>query len=570
MERIEAKKINGKVYYYYSKWGWVNGKCRRQWQRYLGKLEDIARVIECGHEVQHAEVFDFGLPASLWLEAERQETVQHIDRLCPKRRQGLSIGEYISIASVNRAVRPVSKLAIWDWFSRTVLCRKLPGATQASLTSQRFWDHMDAIPAEAIPEIWREIIADTVAREKIDLSRVCYDGTNFYTFINTFNTRSSMARRGKNKQGRGDLRQVGYALFCSRDGNVPLYYDVYEGNRNDARQFPAMIRRFHEFLRELAGDASGPPPETTVVFDKGNNSADNVELLDRLKLHFIGTVKLDEHKELADLPTDSADFLPCRKSSLDGVKALRTEKIVYGKRRTVIVTFNERLFEGQRKTIDTDIDKATTGLAELKKKLDERVKGVVRKGRAPSPASVKKQCDQLLKRPFMKQIVQVRIDPGSQLEYRIDSARLKELADSRLGKKIIITSRHEWDTEDIIEGYHNQYVIEHVFGEMKERERGVWWPMNHWTDHKICVHGLYCTIAVLLRALVLRRIRDRGLDLSMDRLWRELGEIREVVNVFKRGRRRKNIPQQTVLTKLDETQGKIVDILQLKRAMKEF
>lgn len=570
MERIETKKINGQVYYYYSKWGWVNGKCRRQWQRYLGKPEDIARVVEHGHEVQYAEVFDFGLPASLWLEAERQKTSQHINKLCPKREQGLSIGEYITIASVNRAVRPVSKLAMWDWFSRSVLCREVPGATRASLASQRFWDHMEAIPEEMIPEIWREIIDDTVVREKIDLSRVCYDGTNFYTFINTFNTRSSIARRGKNKQGRGNLRQVGYALFCSRDGNVPLYYDVYEGSRNDSRQFPAMISRFHKFLRELTGNASAPLPETTVVFDKGNNSADNVKLLDQLKLHFIGSVKLDEHKELAALPTDSSEFLPCKKNSLDGVKALRTEKIVYGKRRTVIVTFNKILFENQRKTVSADIDKAMTGLENLKKKLDDRIKGFVRGGRAPSPASVKKQCDDLLKRPFMKQLIHVQIDSGPRLEYRLDFTRLKEVAESHLGKKIIITSRHEWNTEDIIEGYHNQYVIEHVFGEMKERERGVWWPMNHWTNHNIQVHGLYCTIAVLLRSLMLRRVRDRGLELSMDRLWGELAEIREVINVFKRGRRKKNIPRQTALTKLNETQEKIFNILHLNKAMKDF
>src|SRR5256884_2694667 len=54
-------------------------------------------------------------------------------------------------------------------------------------------------------------------REQIALSQICYDGTNFYTFIDTFNLQSQLAKRGKNKQGRSNLRQVSYALFCTTD-----------------------------------------------------------------------------------------------------------------------------------------------------------------------------------------------------------------------------------------------------------------------------------------------------------------------------------------------------------------
>ena len=40
MERLEKKRIKGHIYYYYSKWGQVNGKSRRLWQKYLGKSDD--------------------------------------------------------------------------------------------------------------------------------------------------------------------------------------------------------------------------------------------------------------------------------------------------------------------------------------------------------------------------------------------------------------------------------------------------------------------------------------------------------------------------------------------------
>ena len=161
----------------------------------------------------------------------------HIDRHRPKRRQGLTTGQYLAIAAINRAISPPSKRSLWDWFSQTALRRRLSSASQGTLSSQRFWDHMDAVKPEAATAIWNDLVKDVVDRERIDLSSICYDGTNFYTFLDTFNIRCGLAARGKNKQGRDDLRPVSYALFCAADGQLPVSYDVYEGNRNDSRQF---------------------------------------------------------------------------------------------------------------------------------------------------------------------------------------------------------------------------------------------------------------------------------------------------------------------------------------------
>ncbi|MCK4499765.1 hypothetical protein KAU11_04665, partial [Candidatus Babeliales bacterium] len=70
----------------------------------------------------------------------------------------------------------------------------------------------------AMNRIWGNIIADVIRREKVDISKISYDGTNFYTFISTFNVRNTLEKRGKNKQGRSNLRQVSYALFCTKEG----------------------------------------------------------------------------------------------------------------------------------------------------------------------------------------------------------------------------------------------------------------------------------------------------------------------------------------------------------------
>ena len=99
---------------------------------------------------------------------------------------------------------------------------------------------------------------------------------------------------------------------------------------------------------------------------------------------------------------------------------------------------------------------------------------------------------------------------------------------------------------------------------MKDRNTGSWWPLHHWTDSKIRVHGLYCTIAVLLRALMLRRIRGAGLELSLKRALRELNAICEVVTIYPRKRRAKTQRKQTTLTKTSEVQQQLLSILGLE------
>jgi transposase len=570
MERLETKRIHGRTYYYYSKWEWRDGKCRRVWQKYLGKLEDILRTVEYGGPCpRYAEVFQWGLSESLWRECCRAQVCELINRHVRKRDQGLTTGEYLAIAALNRAMQARSKRSLWHWFAATTLLRHLPKATAANLSSQRFWDHMDRVAAPKAQGIWQEILQGVVARENIDLSRVCYDGTNFYTFIDTFNTRCAIARRGKNKQGRNNLRQVSYALFCCADGQLPLYYEVYEGNRNDAKQFPLMLERFRQFFRQLSSAAA--QPDITVIFDKGNNSKENFHLLDNMQLSYVGSVKLDEHKDLAVAPNNDARFR-ASDAHPPGCKSFRIKKKVYGRQRVLVVTYNQNLFDSQWATLQADIGKALERLGQLQTRLEDRRAGLIVGGRAPTQASVHKQCQAILKRQHLKRLIAITLtadDNGlPRLHYQLDSAAQQDLEKTYLGKNILISDREGWDDARIIEAYRSQFLIEGVFKEMKDRSTGNWWPMFHWTDSKIQVHALYCTIAVLLRALLWRRVRQAGVQISLKRLLGELQDIREIVNVYPARGKQQSERRQTVLSKRNELQQRLLVLLGLPEAAK--
>jgi transposase len=348
---------------------------------------------------------------------------------------------------------------------------------------------------------------------------------------------------------------------------MPLFYDLYEGNRNDAKEFPLILQRFNAFLGELCAKGCGPA-DITLIFDKGNNSASNFTLIDGLGLHFVGSAKLDEHKELASISNDDVRFASCDEAGLEGTKAFRVEKALYGKERIVVVSYNQNLFNAQWLTLQNDLHKAMEQLGALRQKLLDRAAGLIKRGQAPTVQSVQKQCDSILSRQHMKQIIKVEIREGlldtAQLDYTIDSAVLTELTDTHLGKNLIITDRTAWNDTRIIQAYRSQFIIENVFKEMKDRKSGTWWPLNHWTDSKIKIHGLYCTIALLLRALMWRRIAKAQVRLSMNRLLSELDDIREVVNIYPKKHGQKIARRQSVLSRTSELQDKLIAILRLK------
>ena len=438
----------------------------------------------------------------------------------------------------------------------------MPNVKKNNLTSQRFWDHMDMITTDSTQCIWERIIIDTIKRENIDTSSAIYDGTNFYTFIDTFNCKADIAKRGKNKQGRNNLRQVNYALFCTTDGQIPLKYEVYEGNRHDSKQFPKMLKNFNHFIEKISGKKKNI--NTTLIFDKGNNSPDNIELLDNQKLHFVGSVKLSEHDSLASIPNSDNRFEHIKE--IPGTKAFRVEKEVFGKKRTIVVTYNENLFQLQLRTLQNDMNKATSKLMQVKQGLEDRLNGIITKGKKPTKNSIEAKCKMILKRQYLKHIFKYTIDITRglpMLEYTVDMKAFYQLAETYLGKNILITSRKEWSNSKVIKAYRSQFLIEDVFKGMKDRTYGKWWPLFRWTTSKIHVHGFYCTIAVLLRALLLRKVVSVGIEISMKRMLEELENIKEVVNIYpKKGKKKEG--RESILSKPSDIQAILIKVLDLE------
>jgi len=158
---------------------------------------------------------------------------------------------------------------------------------------------------------------------------------------------------------RNDLRQVSLALLVAKDFGIPLLHLLYEGSRNDAKLFPdvteELVRRYQIFTEECE--------KITLIFDKGNNSAKNIQV-DKTEYFFVGSLKPSHHKDLLKVSFE-------RYEDLDDLKVYRRKKEVFGKMRTIVVSFNPKLYRKQLFRLKKTISKEKLKIFELKGKLNQ-------------------------------------------------------------------------------------------------------------------------------------------------------------------------------------------------------
>jgi len=568
MASIVKKTLRGKTYYYARECRRIDGKPTIVWQKYLGKADDIVAALTRPPLAptappDRAVITEFGALAALYDVARRLRLVEHIDRHVRARRgpPGPSAGTYLLVAALNRCVDPRSKAQIAAWFDRTVL-RRLLELRPEQLSSQRFWKQMDRVSPQAIVAIERDLTAHLVREFGSDVRQVLFDATNFFTFIDTFNQRCTLAQRGHSKEGRAALRIVGLALLVSTDFHVPLCHQTYPGNQPDAPTFAALTDELvtrHQLLADQVEDI-------TLIFDKGNNSRDNLEAVDRSPYHFIGSLVPTQHPEL--LAAEASRFHELASEGLPGVSAYRTTKEVLGKCRAVVVTYNEALFVAQARTLLREVAKRQRLLSELQARLGRRRAGEVKGGKPPTPAGTRKKVQGWLSAKDMGGLFAWEVttqDGLPALRYHFREEAWQQLQGTRLGKTILFTDREDWTDAQVVRGYRGQHHVEAAFRDLKDTEHLALRPQHHWTDQKIRVHVFCCVLALTLCSLLRRQLHRRGIERSLPALLEELGQIREVCVAYPAAQPTAPPTVQVTLTELSAGQRALYDALDLGR-----
>jgi transposase len=462
-------------------------------------------------------------------------------------------------------VSPSSKSSLAEWYASTSLKRLFP-VPEKALAPQRFWDHMGYLTEERLRAIENDLTKRLIEHFKINPRALFFDATNFDTFISSSNP-SELAKRGKAKSKRMDLRLISLALMVSVDSAIPLFSHVYPGNQADSVTFSELIGPLAERHKLFSKNAES----VTLVFDKGNNSADNIAALAETPYHFIGSLVATQHQDLLDIPLDR--FSALKHPRLTKVIAHRCRKEVYGKSYTIVITRSPGLLDGQIRGIHQHLSKRIRKIRSLQHKL--RLSQLPNaKGKGYTLESLQKQCKDLASGQYLQQFLKVcaaKENGKLVVRYRIDQKAFDTLKLRQLGKTIIFTDNHTWSSDDIVRGYRGQFRVENAFRGMKDPHWICFSPQFHWTDPKIRVHAFSCVFAYTMIALLQRKLASHKINLSFERMLGALSKIKEMLVLYpnsnsnKRGKGPRCPRVERVLSKLNKIQKRLYNVLKLER-----
>jgi len=525
MATLQQKISHGQKYWYIVESRRINGKPRPVVLAYLGKAETLLERLQQLNDPCAIKSYAHGTVAALLCVARELDIVQTINQHVHAKRKhfaskplrnNLTVGATLLLGAMGRVCMPASKRGWWPW-AKTTSCEYMLSVALSKVDSQHFWDMMDAVPVEAIEAIETQLLKQVRVHYGIASDALFYDATNFFTFIATDNDRCTVARRGKNKQKRHDLRQVGLALVVTHEDKIPLFHLSYQGNCSDSNVFKEIVARLRRRFVELELDLD----KHTIVFDRGNNSKENMALLAQAGLHYVGALTPYQHQKLIEQARNGLEPVQIAQ---ENVNVFRTKSIIWAEERTVLVFISEKLKQGQRCGIGAAIEKAEKQLGEVRDAIEKPDK---RHGkREDIEARINAIIDkQFIRDIFIWELSQTKPDCW-RLQFHVDPARLEQV-EKVLGWRILMTDRHDWDSAQIIQAYHGQANIENVFRNVKNPYHLAVRPQFHWTDQKIAVHFFMCVMGYLMSAILLREAREKaGFQGSMDTLLDRLGNIR--------------------------------------------
>jgi len=515
MPSLKKKIIKGHIYWYAVEMARINGKPKQVWQMYLGTAEKIIEVMKGSEDKPYARFksFQYGKIAAMLQISEELKFIEIVNKHTDKKSiAGLTVGEYLLLDIIGKSSNISSENGLEEWFKNSALSIlwKFPH----KLSCQNFLNHMGYIDQATIKNI--EIDISRILIEKgIKPSILYLDESNWFTYGDNYNNKSDLLKKGFNKKHRYDKNQVGVALVTNED-NIPFMHETYAGNIHDSTEFPELIDGIVNYLTNLKINTE----DITLVFDKGNNSTDNIGKLIS-KMSFVASAKFDQAEDLLEIPLE--DFKHIYTNSKDHeIYGYRTKYTFFGKEFTSIVTYNKATYTLQKESYLSSKAKILEKMTDLKRRLESD------RGKERDKSSVEREISDIIIKDFRSIIgYEVSDIPEGKKKPKIKFWTRKKNEEKReksFGKLIIFTDKSEWHSKKIVQTYNNKYLVEDDFKLLNDELLVPIGPIYHRKDFNIRVHVFLAIVGLLFYRYL--AWKTKKFNLTLKKLIDHLSQIR--------------------------------------------
>jgi len=528
---IFERTVGGRRYRIASQSLWDSGRQRPFARQAVLGPADPPPLADLGltRTVGRRRIGDVG--ALVWV-AEQLDLIKLIDQACgvitPS--GGPTIGEMALAVAVQRACAPAAKCHLAGFLEGCV--PRVSCLPSSAFTGQTFHRLAAQVTAEHCEQAQIAIARAMVQRFALSTDVLAFDTPNFDTHIAT-TTPGELARRGKAKSKRRDLRCVGLAVLVSETGHVPLLHRTYPGNGSDQAVLTACLKALGQLHEALDAGKPGRGAVCRTLVRDGGSWSEQLEL----------DLEVEGYGTLISLPlshgaSQCALAQAARRGAmqrlggkLGDTRAARLRTQVGDLDRTLVVVESQELLRGQKRGIAVALGKAKEELRKLQRR--------AAKGRIPREL-LEERVGQTLQREHLSEFVVTAVKQEGKrlaLDWRVDAARRRRLERTRLGRRVLCTDRHVWSTGRIVHGFRSQWNVEEVFRRSKKGGLVPWGPAHQWADSSLRFHTFATVIGLTLVSLVRLALGARRSALSM---MRTLGKVEATmvrVRTKERGRR---------------------------------
>ena len=440
------------------------------------------------------EIYSYGQELALHKVCEEIELVNTINRFSPKG-GGPDLGKIVEIMALARNCDPCSYYQLPDWFSRTALQFFLKVSHDkftydVALNALDYLQPKNTIPMQSkLYENIRRAYGYECDRLDIDLTSTYFEGHECV-----------LAEFGHPRGHSSDKRQIVIAFVVDQKG-VLVTHRVWPGNRTDVKSLKPVDRC-------LKNDFGLDAPR---VVDRGIASWENIKYMERKKERYLvalraevkGTKLLEEIKKPRDEWTKVGD---------DEVAI----SVIRGKRKFVVL-WNASVANTNKEERLSKVSKAEEEL--------NKIMISVEKGKIIDKSERDEKIGYIKRKYGVTKYVETP-DKVDGLNFTIKRLTNLDEVKEYDGYQVFVTTELDLSEIEIIESYRVRDQIEKAIRTLKS-VLGLH-PQNVRTKEHILGNIFICATALQLRSVLRLKLKDKGIDTSIEDAMRMLERIKAV------------------------------------------
>lgn len=505
--------------------------------QYLGSAEHVLACVKNKRKPYTVKVRSFGLIAAAYQVSKKIDLIQILKKHIQGNRSQVPRWIYFLVTIINRLDQATSKNKMSKWLEKTIL-PELLDFDHRKLTSKNFWYSTDDIISEKEIKMQREKenadddrdlmvgIDDTTFNEiekelfysidnlmGLSPSVICYDTTNFYTYIEE-PARAKLANTCHSKDSKHHLKHIGLLMAVEKSYGIPLISRVYRANSHDSKLFSFILADLIITLKKICNSESDS--QIVIVLDKGNNSKENFKTMAG-KISWVGALVPSHYEELMNLEFDHYH------GNWNGKLFYRCKREVMGIECSIVLTFNSATKRRKQHSLERGIEKLKQDIVKKWESYKKRPTAITQGIKTMKNKSRYGTC-------FEVSVVSVDVRQ-KQLHFQENSDEIKK-REKRFGKNLIFSNMLDAETGYLIDTYNEKNIIESDFQLLKDTTIIRFRPIRHWTDSKIRAFAFCCVVSMTLVRVMQWMAQQAGYKMSANVLKDELTDIEEVINVY--------------------------------------